>query len=316
MRLLLQASKKSDSEKLNLLRRSISSGSLEMVKLMIGEELWGNASIPWRASLNAAIRTRDIQIIEYLLTLVSPATKNNQTLKIAASSSHEILELVLKDDRIDPMTSLLEVIRHTSPALMKKKLWTSLTSNDIRLRSSGIREGDRDKSTDLLVRDSRVRTELLDSSTIRVIMWILSDFTRDKEDGFNRGNDLVGAELELDELEAIIEDGIDIYSDVLRHLFIKRPNAYELLDWMIEMNDPSLREAARCVARNIMTRKCSSPLRSLLLSIVYPTLSLQELITCLRDEGISRENLILSARLVGAYLGESGIRSRERQTTI
>jgi hypothetical protein len=308
VKVLVNEAKKPTLE-LELLKNSITAERLDIVRLMIGR-LRYKMPLHWRYLLNSCIQTNNLELTKYMLTHVSPATDGNQTLKVAGGCTYEMFKLILSDQRINPMMNLIEVLRQTNPILRRKrKLYESIILSDGR---SGSWKSDNEphNSTDLLIRDSRVKTEEFSVSTVRVALWILSDLVQDSEQGFNIANDLVGSELEINYLQSTLEKGDDIFSQVLRHLLFKRPAARELMKWMMGMNNRALKVAAHCVVRGVITCKCVMPLRALMLSMLHPTLSLRALIDDLRVEGTIESDVVLSARLVGAYLGESGIRTR------
>jgi hypothetical protein len=147
--------------------------------------------------------------------------------------------------------------------------------------------------------------------SIRLFIWTLGLRILDKVKGFVLGESLSGV-LAREQLGRVLErDGM--YSMILRVILIKQPSGSQLLDWMVGMRDKKLSLAAESV---ISDSECSDlellPIRALILSILYPTLSVQDLVTDLRTEGANPDTIARAARLVGAYLGEEEILRRRR----
>src|SRR6185436_15153568 len=82
-----------------------------------------------------------------------------------------------------------------------------------------------------------------------------------------------------------------LYSIVLRFVILKRPTARELVDWMIELKDQRLAIAAHNIIGDKLTLDPELlPLEALLVAMLYPTLSLEDLIADLKEEGANDDS--------------------------
>ena len=154
-----------------------------------------------------------------------------------------------------------------------------------------------------------------DTKTLRVFCWALKLARGDRETGF-RLCQLQVSSLSSDwrDIGPIIERR-DVYSHVLRFLLFRDPTSVQLADWMIARDDPNLELASRGVLTGTSMGDVS--LRALMLAMLYPTLSLDEIIERLEEHDfIPLSQMVLAAGLVGAYLGWSSDRTKRTETRI
>ena len=160
----------------------------------------------------------------------------------------------------------------------------------------------------LLVRDKRVDIEKkINTSVLRFLTWSLTGHIEDRLRGFEIGSEMAGRKVQRWNIGELLEENI-----LLRYIILKRPSDVELLDWMIERRTKSFATAARRVMRDELDLDSDLvPIEALLLSILHPTLSLQDLIADLRDEGVSEDDVVRCAQLVGAHRGKEKLREAD-----
>ncbi|CAH6420522.1 Hypothetical protein POVR2_LOCUS182 [uncultured virus] len=149
-----------------------------------------------------------------------------------------------------------------------------------------------------LLRDQRIAIETLSVSAVRRLYRYRED--SDVVRGYTIGSAMAGGRF-----SSSIELGREIETDMLlRYIVLVRPTAVELLDWMASLNDSNIATAASLVLEDTVSNDQQlETIRALLVIVRYSQLSLQELI---RTDSLNAE----AARLVGAYLGETGLRAR------
>lgn len=109
-------------------------------------------------------------------------------------------------------------------------------------------------------------------------------------------------------LDHVLEKG-DTYSLLLKYILVKGPTPRELMSWMLSLKNADLIEAARLIIYDESNGRDEEevpsrlvPIRALMLSMLYPTLSLEDAMEELRNEGASEEDVALSYGLITTYL--------------
>lgn len=125
----------------------------------------------------------------------------------------------------------------------------------------------------IILADPRVRTEDMDTETVTKIAQLLRVHS-----------------------DPIV--GNDIYSLVIRELVFKQPDDVDLVDWMMRLNRSELAEAATAVLDGAPVPESLVPMRSLMLAMLYPTLTRQEQLRQLKDAGASSDTLAKTDRLL------------------
>lgn len=126
----------------------------------------------------------------------------------------------------------------------------------------------------LIAADSRVRTEVLEEKTVRVMASTL----------------LHPRDVSHVPLSSLIAEDL-IWSDacslILRQMVLKRPKSdEELMDWMISLDNPVMTEASHSVLGDGRTRTRETiSIRALFVAMLYPTLSLRSLVDQLKSDG-------------------------------
>lgn len=255
--------------------RAIECGSASIARAIYESDL--SIIVDWDTVLIASIRSNRVSLVEYALTHVDPVPNLVQLLRasdVILTQSDVIFDSVMRGS---------ETILHNASS-----------------RVSTIGE--------ILAKDSRVKVEDMSIETVRLFLWILDRSLLDKARGYVLAEVACGSRTREHLGRATEKD--DIYSLLLAQILIKCPSASELMKWMIDLRNEQLVLAARSAFKDIETNKELIPIRALLLCIVYPTQSLAEVISCLQEEEVDSSSIARAARLVGLYLGESGILSR------
>ena len=211
--------------------------------------------IPWRQLLDAAIKTKNAELVRFFLVRGNRPTKANQTLKIAVRAGPEMTRLVLSANDLNPMSNIEEVLAETSQILRSRS--KSLAHMlDPKFKLSMAKSEDQDYETFfLIVQDRRVKTEALSSLAIRVASWILSPVV-------------------------LLDEDDDICSQIQRQIVLKKPRAVGLLDWMIGLKNKKLEMAARATLNPIWQGGSDAEIeriRALMFSVLYPDRSLDRI---------------------------------------
>ncbi|CAH6421290.1 Hypothetical protein POVR2_LOCUS335 [uncultured virus] len=287
---------------------AICNDSLEVLEVLLKWYPDLEEKVDWNSVLEQAIReSNNLETVQYILEHGVDIKIDSALLTKAASEDSDIFEVLMSDTRARP-TDIYSILNH---AVSKDR-------------------------TALIILDCpRVRIERLTSREVRMLVPAVWSRSRDKIDGYYLAARLVsGSGLVKDDNQRL-DDQIerkDIYSLVLRFILFRSPTASELVDWMIELGDRSialrdeidlipqswqqLATAAESVMGHRQVEDHLLPLRALMLSMLHPTLSVQELICDLRLEGARSDSLLRSIRLVCTYLGRREIEqraSRERE---
>lgn len=241
---------------------------------------------------------------------------------MAARHSEEIFRMLLADERIDPNTDIRGVLIAGTTLYhpRNKELVTRIeqagpygeSRHWIAMRENVHPTKDSATVADILIRDERVDIERMELGTLRLFLWILDPYLKDRLDGYVKGATASGnTNYGREEVSRRIEDGTDLFSVVLRFIILKRPSGSELTKWMISQKNEKMILAARSIVEDTRVDDTEARwLRALLLIALYPTMDLEESLTFLKEERMDNGSIALAAKISGAYLGESGIRSR------
>lgn len=305
---------------------ALQKGDPETVRLLIRAKP-RIATTLTREDLLAAVRANRVEIIPLLLRYVDPSGNNNEVLREAADL--ETLRALLADPRIDPLENVVRIITSTiEPYLLELGSLTKLVRRVEDVMSTPLhsprykdeeerRLGSRTEVlTDTLVHDKRFRIEKLSIEVIRLLFWALEATMEENVNGFLLGALLAsGDKYRRSEVQSTIEQENNLFGIVLSFVLLKRPSNSELVEWMIELRNSKLILAAKNIVegRGLPRDTELIPIQALMSCVLYPSLTLQEVIEELRDQGASDDSLLKAGELVGAYLCERGIRERERK---
>jgi hypothetical protein len=227
----------------------------------------------------------------------------------AAMRSLPIFELALHHVNTDITRNLLIVVRKTCSSLSERSL-SKLVLNTQSLGLHITHHRESEAMTCALMKDERVRTRDLSIALLRVFTYSLSWSIEDGINGFLLGSELAGQATCRETLGKIIE-GSSIYSLVTRYILLKRPDASQLAAWITDMNNVYLHAAVSSLLDKNSILSTLDPrimsFRILLRVMLEQSTTLQRVIDKLRHKRVTEEAIILSARLVGLYLGESRI---------
>lgn len=214
--------------------------------------------------------------VAYLLTKTSPAVKDNRALKIAVQKDlHGVLDLLLKDARLDPMDNIRGVLE-------SGKRHGSDESSALRVESTvSLGHAGRwgyNHAIARILEDDRVRVELMDLSTLRLaLLWRESgtDHYGSKTEDKIRAYTLATG-LSSRELGQRLEQS-DLYAMLLRFILVKLPDNQELVDWMIEQDSSDFQIVATSILTNRPVPAQLLPFEVLLLCALYPIVSMADL---------------------------------------
>lgn len=235
------------------------------------------ALLTWTLNVGIGVgREGKLELLQYLLTKISPASEKNQALKIAVKAGDaDAITLLLDDRRLDPNVHLLDVLQPGKRA-------------------------PKPGAIDVVVRHPRV---LVERMSTELVLWLVNSWIgqiRDRYYGALTAVKKVGG---FDDLNEYL-DKTDLYSILLRFLIIKHPTAEELMDWMIGMNEKDFEKASRLVlsGEHAKNREIEA-YRALMSCLLYPSVSFETWLARLRSEP-GAAALTQSIQLIGAYLGD------------
>jgi hypothetical protein len=224
--------------------------------------------------LNEAVTENASDIVMYLSALLDVDWMNVATLA-TRSSSPDVLKYALTQIASDvDIYPLLEAI--DAPHRRDTTSWYLDFRNTIYV----------------LFNDDRIRTEELSPTMIQRLYNKLDSYGvsplyryREATGSFLSASDIIGT---------------DTYSLLLRELVLAHPSKRKLIDWMLRVNSKDIRMAVASVLdKNIAYSDSIAPIRALMISLLYPTLSnLDEQLEYLKEEGYSKQALIKSAGLL------------------
>lgn len=99
------------------------------------------------------------------------------------------------------------------------------------------------------------------------------------------------------------------YDRIIVYIMMKEPNAVDLMDWLISLDW----ETARQAAESILLRKMPvgvevRAIRALLLSMLYPLMTFEDVMTRLKQDGYGATERSAAMQLVGVFMGETRLR--------
>lgn len=237
--------------------------------------------------LSRVVNARNLSLLSSILKLDKEVQITPDMMRAAFVGGSELLSIVLADPRgLD--TENIE-------ALLGKARVTRKASKIARL-----------------VLD-RVPVQDLSPRSVQVLFQILDLIIAERVRGASVARDIAEVDTRTPGVDVKTEAMRDsLYAHTLRFILLKRPTAAELADWMIELDDPELQQAAS----SALTRVKIGPMwtRALMSCMLYPTLRLTRLFSELREESMRRASesreLERAAAVIGVYLGMQGVRDR------
>lgn len=266
-----------------------------------------DSNLPWAEMLEETIRSGshqrpDHRYVEYLITKTSAASEDNRLLRLAVGSDwYEIASSLLKDPRVDPMKNLRGIL-DSDPH----------TSSDETMRIENVVSLTQKRFTENLdiasiLKDKRVRVELMDLPTLRLAIWWSEVKAEDKIEAVRRMGTSRG------DLGRRIETWkTDSYGLLLAFILIKLPTGPDLLDWMIAQDNDDFQTVSTAILTNKPVPDRLLPIEALLLCILYPAVQFSEISSYVRTGSHAIKSVLDSEVLVALYLGLSGIRQREQ----
>lgn len=245
------------------------------------------------------IMMNSLRIVPVLLKYVNPMEEGDRAIITSSNSSPAMFELLISDPRV-PIMLIID-------ALVPKILYDAQSGVHTSLTHSRKNPERVEVMIQTLAENKRVDVAALKLSTLRSLLWGLGSLIEDKIEGYIAASALVGRRITRREMGESIERNTT-RSILLRYILLKQPTNAELVQRMIEQKNRELIRAAANVVSDEIGRDMSIvALEALMLSMLYPTLNLRDLISDLRAEGVKREELASSASLVGAHMGKKAI---------
>ena len=283
----------------NILERLEEREDVSGMGFLVENKLIHLTTAEWRSILNKSIERNKLQVVKYLLTIVSPVTDGNQALKKAAVTSPEMFQLVLSDSRIslDSLTDIIQVVlgpssqvHSTKDTADRRKLVQRVAASTSEFELLPMTDRQL-QSLRALLQDDRVEIDDLSDSALRLVL------------------SAYGTKVE----QSIILETLDNLADPLvRYIAIKRPSKVELLDWMIESKRRRFAEAAdlalssqsrvsslRAQART--SDKQVEPVRVLLYSLLHPTASVEEILLDVDENSKQAASLLLNLHQIAKW---------------
>lgn len=269
-----------------------------------------------------SINNRHYKLIRFALQHTDPGLPGSKAL-IEASTDPEAFALILSDPRVDPMPSVMDLIRSSRRITFQDNaMLEDIEDNPSLLGGEpythqelmrGIKSTQVEKVADILIRDPRVDIESFQRGILRLVFWSLADTIADRIEGLQIGRQMAGSRrLSPQELRRTLELKNDIYAKLLRYIILKRPSSVDLIDWMtaqIGADRETFAFAAGDVLDDVIEPDLDvTPIWSLLQVMLYPTLTLTRLIDRLRTSDVDRDLITRAAQLVGAHIGAEKLR--------
>lgn len=255
--------------------------------------------VRWSKTLYSALDNNELEIVEHALTQLELSPREGDKVLAIASRSPEMLKIVLQGLCIDPTRNLLGLIRKTCPSLECRSLFKSVLNKPSLSRYTRPPVVMSEEATDILAKDNRVRTEELTVSMVRAFVWSLDKSIEDNVAGFILGSRIAN-DITCERVLGTVIEGTSTYSQLSRHILLKRPSSSDLMSWIQDQNNVYLQVAGNG-CRVLDARMVA--FRALMIVLHYPNTKLRTLLNTLVDEELGQECLILSGRLVGLYLG-------------
>jgi hypothetical protein len=259
-----------------LLMRAVENGSLDIIKY-----LEQGIDVDWKKIIVRAMGLSREDIARYALDRAAELGLNLNSVLIQLADSWAF-SVVLAEPSSHPESNLRELVDSIKNAA---HIW-------------------RGQSAKSLILDSRIKTEDLEPYVVRsifdsLLVTLSHGHMQDAMDGYRLGTEISGYS---GALTADTISGTDAYSLVLRQMVFKRPKKEELMDWMLDMKLEDVIQAAACVLDDKLRYSDGvAPLRALLLSILYPSMNLEESIMKLGEDGYRGRVLHRSGGLLGVY---------------
>lgn len=258
--------------------------------------------------LSEAIDQGSSEIIDYVLRSPLSPEVGSQVLQLGAMHSPDMLEFLLSYETINPMFDVRALAISCNEALRKNPNLVREIENREAFSVLSSQSKSEEERMQVLVRHRRIILEEVDVKTLRLLVWGLREHMRDSIAGYVIATALTEGDLAtMKEISIALESNLSLF----RTIMLKGMSPFELVHWMIDRRDRRFVVAARCILQSRTSNNVGTEMvRALLLSLLYPTLGLQEALIALEEEGLSGVALRVTAQLLGAYLGESGIHSR------
>ncbi|CAH6419600.1 Hypothetical protein POVR2_LOCUS106, partial [uncultured virus] len=144
----------------------------------------------------------------------------------------------------------------------------------------------------LVMSDPRVNIDKLDSKLLKSIYYRLVSKSEPMSEGTER----------VDEpyyRSNLVLTAKDLHHQILRFMTLKKPSRVQLLEYLISLDARELSQAAASVLES--TRPYSKRIaayRALLISLLYPSLTMKDALDSLRAEGYEESSIGLSSQLI------------------
>lgn len=285
---------------------AIQEGCAAVVELLLPRV---RMAMDWEYILKTAIPRGHSALVRYALTHVHPTldhlrlTLQNGTLATT--------QAILSDPRLDLSIDLADTL-----ACVYR------SERDVAAVRANVSLGPvvaRTDATDIwkaiaLAQHDLVRVEKLDTAALRLLSHCLGPTLLDRVKGYMLAESLSRVK-SREQLGRALERS-DPYALALRFVFVKarssdvvlvhQPAPLEILDWMCETEEEGFRLAATSVVNDkISVTTELVPIRALMVCLLYPSLTLRGLLNWLREQGVTGEPLVRSARLAGLYYGHT-----------
>lgn len=282
---------------------AITNGSATVVELLFPRV---QLEIGWDGVLRTAIVREHTDLVRYTLTHIHPTLDH---LRLALQKGTlATTQAVLSDPRLNPSIDLADTLAY----VCRSQSDVATVRVNVSLSPVVARAG----ATDILkvvtlARHKLVRVEKLDTPSLRLLLHCLGPTLLDRVKGYMLAESLSRVR-SREQLGRAFERS-DPYALTLRFVLVRQPRAVEILDWMCETGEEGFRLASSSVVNDklsVMTELI--PIRALMVCLLYPSLTLHGLLDWLREQGVSGEPLVRSARLVGLYYGQTQLTSQLR----
>lgn len=276
--------------------------------------------LEYGADKRELVRSWD-KILEKELTHIARLMIDEEIVRVDVEEWEEILEQAVEEDRDEMVTLALKYL--PVPTLKRdESLIGRLRAGDRALANDVVFEKIRSSPALSVLHNVESNIELAkqlmknsdvskwNRDTVRIFSWALKLVKGDKVRGFENGLiEVIGIYLMYSHPESlsIIEEQ-SIYSKLLRVLLFEQVKTKkEISHWMELQANTKIQQAAYSIVYNVLPRDREViPLRALMLSMLYPTMHLDEALLELKREGVVEKKLLkMCAQLIGAYLGAS-----------
>lgn len=228
--------------------------------------------------LSDAIRVGDEDTVEFFLDYHSAKGAVRQALIAACRTGSSMLSIILSHPNVDPMQHITAVLEElsgdvTTARRVQRTSWVHPPPSVGSWTLDAI---------DALLLNPRVKVELFDWSTMRLLLWML------------RTSPQV-------EVVAHLIEGESLYSLILRYVVLKRPSNDQLRAWMDSLNRDDVREATMATRRREWTAQHVS-IQALLFRLLHPTMTEQDVLQSMRLSGVGEEAIALGLQLARIQL--------------